>query len=160
MLDCSSDAEPFPAGSRFSDTANDLASLKTATKTSMPASLRSGVRVGESVSVYGFPLSGILSTGGNFTTGTVAAAAGLGDDTRYLQITEPVQPGNSGGPLMDQDGNVVGVVVAKLNVLRVAHATGDIAQNMNFAIKASLLANFLDANGVPFCGWQPLKDTP
>lgn len=79
------------------DTANDLALLKTAAKASMPASLRSGVRVGESVSVFGFPLSGILATGGNFTTGTVAAAAGLGDDTRYLQITAPVQPGNSGG---------------------------------------------------------------
>jgi S1-C subfamily serine protease len=132
------------------DAANDLALLKTTAKPTAPASLRSGVRVGENVSAFGFPLSGILATGGNFTTGTVAAVAGLGDDTRYMQITAPIQPGNSGGPVLDQDGNVVGVVVSKLNVLRVAQATDDIAQNVNFAIKASILANFLDANGIRY----------
>ena len=61
----------------------------------------------------------------------------MGDDSRYLQISAPVQPGNSGGPLLDQDGNVVGVVSAKLNALKLMLATnGDIPQNVNFAIKA------------------------
>lgn len=114
--------------------------------------------MGENISAFGFPLSGILATGGNFTTGSVSAIAGLGDDTRYLQITAPVQPGNSGGPVFDQDGNVVGVVVAKLNALKVAQATDDIAQNVNFAIKASVLANFLDANGVRYSVGGVAKD--
>lgn len=132
------------------DAANDLALLKTAGKSSAAASLRSGVRVGETISAFGFPLSGILATGGNFTTGTVSAIAGLGDDTRYLQITAPIQPGNSGGPVLDQDGNVVGVVVSKLNVLKVAQATNDISQNVNFAIKAPILMSFLEANGIHY----------
>ena len=51
-----------------------------------------------------------------------------------MQITAPVQPGNSGGPLLDGAGNVLGVVVAKLDALYVAEAIGDIPQKLNFAI--------------------------
>jgi len=129
------------------DAQNDLAILKIETKPEVSAALRTGVRIGESVSAFGFPLAGLLATGGNFTTGNVSAVAGLGNDTRFLQISAPVQPGNSGGPLLDQSGNVVGVVASKLNVLRLATATNDVAQNVNFAIKASVLTNFLEANG-------------
>jgi hypothetical protein len=56
--------------------------------------------------------------------GNVTAVAGLGDDTRILQISAPVQPGNSGGPLLDYSGNVVGVVESKLNAITVATVTG------------------------------------
>jgi S1-C subfamily serine protease len=98
--------------------------------------------------VYGFPLTGALAAGGNFTTGNVTALAGLADDSRFLQISAPVQPGNSGGPLLDRNGTVVGIVVAKLNALEIASATGDIPQNVNFAIKASVAAAFLDAQSV------------
>ena len=87
----------------------------------------------------------MLASGGNVVTGNVTALAGLGDDSRFLQISAPVQPGNSGGPLFDRHGNVVGVVVAKLNALKIASATGDIPQNVNFAIKASVAIAFLDA---------------
>jgi len=65
-------------------------------------------------------------------------------------MTAPVQPGNSGGPLLDQSGNVVGVVVAKLDALKIARATGDIPQNVNFAIKGTVVQTFLEANGVQF----------
>jgi S1-C subfamily serine protease len=65
-----------------------------------------------------------------------------------LQISAPVQPGNSGGPLLDRNGTVVGIVVSKLNALEIASATGDIPQNVNFAIKASVAAAFLDAQRV------------
>src|ERR1700730_17779896 len=74
------------------------------------ASLRSGVHLGERVALFGFPLAGLLATSGNFTLGNVTAVAGLGDDTRIIQISASVQPGNSGGPLLDYSGNVVGVV--------------------------------------------------
>ncbi|MGI8568125.1 MAG: S1 family peptidase, partial [Methylocella sp.] len=69
------------------------------------------------VAAFGFPLAGLLATSGNFTLGNVTAVAGLGDDTRILQISAPVQPGSSGGPLLDYSGNVVGVVEGKLNAI-------------------------------------------
>ena len=98
--------------------------------------------------MYGFPLTGALASGGNVTTGIVTALAGLADDSRFLQVSALVQPGNSGGPLLDRNGTVVGVIVSKLNALSVASVTGDIPQNVNFAIKASVAAAFLDAQGV------------
>jgi S1-C subfamily serine protease len=112
------------------DTANDLALLKSDLRPNATVSLRSGVRVGEDIAAFGFPLSGLLSSSGNFTLGNVSSAAGIGDDTRFLQITSPVQPGNSGGPLVDVNGNVVGVVVSKLDAIKLASFTDDIAQNV------------------------------
>jgi hypothetical protein len=137
------------------DAANDLALLATDQHPSKWASWRLSVRQGEDVVAYGFPLSGVLSSGGNVVTGNVTALAGLGDDSRFLQISAPVQPGNSGGPLFDRYGNVVGVVVAKLNALKIASATGDIPQNVNFAIKASVAIGFLDAQRVTYSAEAP-----
>jgi S1-C subfamily serine protease len=76
--------------------------------------------------------------------------AGIRDDSRYLQITAPVQPGNSGGPLLDASGNVIGVVSAKLDAIKVAGITGDIPQNVNFALNASVARAFMDAHGIPY----------
>jgi S1-C subfamily serine protease len=132
------------------DASNDLALIRTDMSSDDVAHLRDGARLGEDVSVFGFPLSGLLASSGNFTRGSITAAAGLRDDTRYFQISAPVQPGNSGGPLLDRYGNVVGIVVAKLNALTVATLTDDIAQNVNFAIKASIAESFLRANDVQF----------
>jgi len=132
------------------DKANDLALLTTSelTPTVVPA-LSLSARTGEDIAVYGFPLTGALSTNGNYTTGLVAATTGLQDNSGILQISAPVQPGNSGGPVLDRSGNVVGVVVAKLNALAVASAIKDIPQNVNFAIKSSVVLNFLEAHSVP-----------
>jgi serine protease Do len=98
------------------DTSNDLAVLRTPLRPAKTALFRTMLRLGEGIEAFGFPLAPLLSTSGNFTQGSVTALAGVGDDSRYLQISAPVQPGNSGGPLLDQSGNVVGVVSAKLNV--------------------------------------------
>lgn len=130
------------------DAKTDLALLATELKPQDVPPFRSRVRVGESIFVFGFPLTGVLASSGNFTTGGITAVAGLADDTSKLQISAPVQPGNSGGPLLDRRGNVVGVIVSKLNVLNVAKATNDLAQNVNFAIKASIAETFLEANGI------------
>jgi tetratricopeptide (TPR) repeat protein len=81
------------------DTANDLALLKVDARPTAYGHLRTGVRTGENIAAFGFPLYGLLATTGNFTVGNVSAVAGLGDDTRYLQISAPIQPGNSGGPV-------------------------------------------------------------
>jgi serine protease Do len=109
---------------------------------------RGRVRVGESAFAYGYPLPGLLSTSGNFTSGSISSLAGLADDVNKLQISTPVQPGNSGGALLDSFGNVIGVVVGKLNAGRVARITDDIPQNVNFAIKANVAISFLEANNV------------
>ena len=106
------------------DPVNDLALLASDLKPKSVAVLRTGVRLGESVAVFGFPLNGLLATSGNFTVGNVTAVAGIGDDTRMVQISAPVQPGNSGGPLLDQAGNVVGTVVAKINAIKFARVVG------------------------------------
>lgn len=103
--------------------------------------------LGEDVAVAGYPLHGLLS-GMNLTTGTVSATSGLGGDARYVQITAPVQGGNSGGPLLDSSGAVVGVIVSKLDVAAVARATGDVAQNVNFAIKSAAVRSFLSINDI------------
>jgi S1-C subfamily serine protease len=130
--------------------------------TKMVPAFKIGARVGEGVFAYGFPLAGLLSSSGNFTVGTIASVAGLGDDSRVMQISAPVQPGNSGGPLLDRSGNVVGVVVSKLNALQLAQFTQDLAQNVNFALKASIAANFLEANNIEIrsgSGSDPLDPT-
>lgn len=131
------------------DKINDLALLKTATAPLYIANFRTGARLGEAIAVFGYPLAGVLSTSGNFTLGNITALTGLADDSRHLQISAPVQGGNSGGPLLDEAGNVVGVIVAKLDALRVMVATkGEIPQNVNFAIRASVASAFMDGNGI------------
>ena len=134
------------------DEANDLALLKSPTGSPAPATFRQSRRanLGEQVVVAGYPLSGLLSAGLNVTTGTISALAGLGDNPRVIQITAPVQSGNSGGPLLDKSGHVIGVVVSKLNAAKAFKVTGDIPQNINFAIKGSLVRGFLDIHGVDY----------
>ena len=100
--------------------------------------------------VVGFPLHGLLASEANVTTETVSALAGIGNDTRFLQITASVQSGNSGGPLLDGGGHIVGLIVSKLNALHIAKATGDIPQNINFAIKDTVAKSFLDSQSVEY----------
>jgi serine protease Do len=142
------DGQTRPARVLARDEKNDLALLSTDLQPARAADWRLRVRQGDDVVVYGFPLTGALASGGNVTTGIVTALAGLADDSRYLQVSAPVQPGNSGGPVLDRNGTVVGVIVSKLNALSVASVTGDIPQNVNFAIKASVATAFLDAQGI------------
>jgi serine protease Do len=78
----------------------------------------------------------------------VNALSGIGNNANVIQISAPVQPGNSGGPLFDQYGRVIGVVVAKLDAAKVAGLTGDIPQNVNFAIKAEKVLDLLKKNKI------------
>ncbi len=86
-----------------------------------------------------------MSSTGNATIEIVSALAGLRDDPNQIQISAPVQSGSSGGPFLDASGQLIGVVVSKLDAVR-----GDMPQNVNFAIKASTAAKFLDAHGIAY----------
>ena len=135
------------------DEQNDLALVEAENASESVAKLRTGVRLGEDVAAFGYPLTNILATSGNFTRGNITATAGLGDDTAHLQMSAPVQSGNSGGPLLDESGNVVGVVDSKLSAsetLRLAAKNNEFPQNINFAIKSSVAQTFLETHGTEF----------
>ncbi len=134
------------------DRDNDLAVIRIERPWGRPASFRAAapLQAGESVWVLGFPLTGLLSPELNVTQGIVSATAGVRGDPRKVQITNPVQTGNSGGPLLDRSGNVVGVVAGKLNSLKLAQMTGELPQNVNFAIKLETAVQFLSSAKVPF----------
>ncbi len=140
-----------------SDRDNDLAILKIdADDVVTTAVFRSGPRVqrGETVVVAGFPLQGTLSSSGNITVGTISALVGYNDDIREYQFTAPIQPGNSGGPLLDESGHVVGVVSSEL----AAGSFDLLPQNVNFAIKTQLALAFLDAFGVNYTTGQSTEE--
>jgi len=135
-----------------SEASIDLALLRVFGMRGAVANLRTprSVALGETISVFGFPLTGTLSSSGNFTGGLVSSLQGLRNAAGEIQITAPVQPGNSGGPVMDASGLVVGVVQSKLDAVRAAALTGDMPQNVNFAVALDVLADFLEMNQVPF----------
>ncbi len=156
--DCEKITARFPSGTSEQaslisrDQKNDLAIVQIKNVASSVAAFREGgpIRAGDTVIASGYPLSGLLATTPNVSVGIVNALAGLGDDSRYLQISAPVQPGNSGGPLLDSSGHVVGIVTAKLNALGIARFMGDIPQNVNFAFKAEIARAFLDSRGISY----------
>ncbi len=130
------------------DNSNDLAILHTDMKSLAVASFRFQPRLGEAVATYGFPYFGLLSSSGNFTLGNVTALSGMRDDTRFVQMSTPIQPGNSGGPLLDMSGSVLGIVVSQLSAITMMQIGNSIPQNVNFAIQSPIVINFLSAKGV------------
>ena len=133
-----------------SDQTRDLALVSISNDSGPIASIRTTrIQLNESITTAGFPLEGAFS-GIAITNGTISRLSGLRGDTGEVQISAPVQPGNSGGPLLDSAGNVIGVVSSKLNALKVAGVSGDIPQNVNFAINGSSLRAFLDAKNVNY----------
>jgi S1-C subfamily serine protease len=134
-----------------SDETNDLALLQAPSPFKEIATIRDkAIRPGDSVVAIGYPFHGLLTSDFTVTTGIVSSLSGILNDTRYLQISAAVQPGNSGGPLLSTSGEVVGMVAAKLNALKFAKATGNIPENINFAIKTGALRDFLDNSVVQY----------
>lgn len=124
--------EPLPAGAAL---------------ISFRGSARSAA-MGEEVYTIGYPLSRILGRGARMSRGLVSAANGLRDDPKQLQVSAEIHPGNSGGPLLDREGQAVGVISQTINPWRVAQATGGaLPQNINFAIKNEPTLAFLKSAG-------------
>lgn len=133
------------------DKQNDLAAVRAPGASGRPfLHLRqSPSRLGEDVAAFGYPLSTVLSDSVKVTTGNVNSLIGLHDDTRYLQISTPIQPGNSGGPVVDQRGALLGITTATLS-LSSAIQSGVLPQNVNFAIRSSVLEIFLQSRGITY----------
>jgi S1-C subfamily serine protease len=128
------------------DAANDLALLKAEGRfTPLPLSPSRGVKLGGTVATVGFPNIGLQGFAPKLAKGEIASLSGAGDDARYFQISVPVQPGNSGGALVDERGNVVGVVSAKLNASTALAMSGTLPENVNYAVKSSYLLSFLES---------------
>lgn len=142
----------FPAHVVTKDQANDLAFLRTEHHWPQAATFRDGadIRVGENVFAVGFPLTGLVSSSSIVTTGSVNAVAGPRDDSRLMQISAPIQPGNSGGAVLDNEGHVIGVVTSELNGALLTLVAGISPQNVNFALKAVIARNFLASQDVEF----------
>ena len=107
------------------------------------------VELGEDIVVAGFPYGHIFSKDIKVTFGNVNSTKGVGDNSSQFQIQAPVQIGNSGGPIYDKHGNIVGVVVAQLDKLKMAKTIGSLPENVNFGIKASTVKQFLNSSGLP-----------
>ncbi|HTR42876.1 MAG TPA: serine protease [Pseudomonadales bacterium] len=143
----------YPCRVLNSDTNLDLALLKVDGDHPPFHSLRleSGkdYSLGENVYTMGFPLVDVLGTSPRLNNGLISAKVGLNDDTNFVQVSVPIQPGNSGGPLLNADGQVIGVVSSTLNPMGILLRTGNaLPQNVNFAIKLASVRKFLEASQV------------
>ncbi len=128
------------------DAANDLALLKADGKFSpLPIAASRTVKLGSTVATVGFPDIGLQGFAPKLAKGEIASLSGASDDPRYFQISVPVQPGNSGGALVDEHGNVIGIVSAKLDASVALAASGALPENVNYAIKSSFLLSFLES---------------
>jgi len=144
--------EKLQAAVQASDATNDLALLNTNRPASDFAAFADGSqpKLGESILTFGYPLQGILAPSVNLSTGITSSLAGMQGDSRMMQITAPVQSGSSGGPVVDLSGRVVGVVTSKLNSQRLEAASGNLSENVGFAIKAGIVKSFLDSQQVEY----------
>ena len=129
------------------DAANDLALLKANGKFSpLPIAASRSAHLGGTVATIGFPDPSLQGFSPKLAKGEIASLSGAGDDPRYFQISVPVQHGNSGGALVDDHGNVVGVVSARLGVaIGKATTSDELPENVNYAVKSSLLLSFLES---------------
>ncbi|MGH8094227.1 MAG: S1C family serine protease, partial [Chthoniobacterales bacterium] len=119
------------------DRINDIAILKVDGEfASLPIGQADKVSLGDDVFTIGFPAPQLQGFAPKLTKGNISAASGLQDDPRFFQISIPIQPGNSGGPLVDEQGNAVGIVCSTLSPA-IAISEGFIPQNVNFAMKTS-----------------------
>lgn len=134
------------------DPANDIVILKidNAKCTSALPIRTKGVKIADKVFTVGYPLSSLLGQAQKYSEGVVNSTTGLSNDSRYYQISVPIQPGNSGGPLVDEKGCVIGLTSSALDALKLAVTTGTIPQNVNYAIKVRYLAAILDDAGIDY----------
>ena len=120
---------------------------------SMTYAMDMKIGIGADVFTIGYPLNAVMGTNYKVTNGIISAKTGINDDTRYYQMTVPIQPGNSGGPLLNSQGNIVGITSATLN----EQVISTNVQNVNYSVKALYLLNAI--NNVPAIEELPEEST-
>ncbi|MGD0650367.1 MAG: trypsin-like peptidase domain-containing protein [Verrucomicrobiia bacterium] len=146
----------FTARVAGDDPANDLAVLRIAASASdilavalsqpaLPITASRQVKLGDAVFTIGFPNTAVQGVAPKLTRGEINSLAGIQDDPRYFQTSVAVQPGNSGGPLVDVRGNVIGVMTMRLDDLKTLELTGTLPQNVNYGLKSSFVLAFLES---------------
>jgi TPR repeat protein len=148
--------ERLPADLVAVDKANDLAILKIrgwkapegAPSEPPPVVDSRGARAGDHVFTFGYPAPGMLSDAVKYTSGDINALSGLHGDQRLMQVSMPIQPGNSGGPVALDDGRVVGIVVSTVSPEVFFKNSNSLPQNVNFAVKADYLRILAQNNGL------------
>jgi S1-C subfamily serine protease len=148
--------QEVPGTVAYSDAKTDLSLVRTAWAplSFVPVRVAPPIKLAEPVIAIGYPLSGLLSKQVHVTDGSVTALAGLRDDTSRIQISAPITNGNSGGPLVDLSGHLVGVNTSGMDAR--------IAQSTNFAVRTTAVMTFLDTAGaeyLPVTSKDPLAKT-
>jgi len=111
----------------------------------LPIASSDAVKTGDAVFTMGYPQITLQGTEPKFTEGSISSLSGLTDNPQYFQISVPIQPGNSGGPLVNKNGEVIGLIVAKLNDVSSLLKTGSVPQNVNYALKSSFILSFFES---------------
>ena len=143
----------IPARPISIDRVNDISILRTAESVESPKCLPLSSQTemqGARVFTLGFPHADVLGQKSKLTDGLVSSITGLEDDHRFYQISVPLQAGNSGGPLINLSGGVVGIVTAKLSAVTIYNATGDLPENVNYAVKTAYLKILLDSEDIQY----------
>ena len=131
------------------DTNNDIAILKLSKS---PTSRQNIITLGDSTSVktgdrvftYGFPLVDLLGhQEPRYSEGFVNSLSGMSNDPRLFQVSIPIQPGNSGGPVFNEKGELIGIATSSIDSVQTQKVFGATPQNVNFAIKSSYINSLL-----------------
>jgi len=137
-----------PGSILLGDKVNDIAILTVSNTNELPPAFpfaETTSRIGAKVFTLGYPHPELLGTKPKLTEGIISSVTGFQDDPRTYQITVPLQSGNSGGPLINLNGEVIGIVTSKLDAIKVFKWTGDLPQNVNYAIKIQYLKALLES---------------
>jgi len=141
--------EQYKASIISKDDYNDLALIKATFSPSTVFTIKNGnAELMEDIYVAGYPFGDLFNSSVKITKGIVSSLSGFQNNFSNMQIDAALQPGNSGGPVIDYQGNVVGVAVAKLDLIKFVELFNSVPENTNFAIKSSVLLNFLNSNGL------------
>jgi len=134
-----------------SSPSNDLAVLQIQRKTPnfLPLASAKTISLGTPVFTMGFPATSVLGSDVKFSEGVINSLSGFQNDATYMQISMPVHPGNSGGPIVTDDGSVVGVVTATAAIATFIKQTGTLPQNVNWGVKADYLIPMVDSLETP-----------
>jgi S1-C subfamily serine protease len=154
----------FPAQLLKIDPANDLAVLKAEGVMTNPLSFASfgSLSAGDEIFSFGYPLAGLLGEEPKFTDGVVSSTTGLAGASNVFQMTVPIQPGNSGGPIVNYQGQVVGVATSTAAVANFLRITGTLPQNINWAVKgeyAQILAGIEPTKAAVLSRNQAIEST-